>query len=326
MKQTFWLALVLAIAGAKEGFPAQNFQLTTPQILTNHEMLVTLSTPSNVNYDILVTSNLTSWNSLATFLAAGASLQHTDSAAPFLDHRSYRGLAGTGTNAVTGDHLVTSDGDVVIHPRSHAEMFLQWRNSSNTVNILTDPTNKLYYYLKPDLILLTHGHQDHVNTTVLSNVLGANTRIIASPWANSNLTTSLKSITTVLTNTMSTNLLGVGIQAIAAYNTTKSNHPTNAGGVGYVLTFANKRLYISGDGEDTPEMRALRNIDVSFLTIHSASMNVSQAVSAVRAFVPKVVYPFHTAGTLPSDLASMKWQLMTNPAVEVRLRNWYGGP
>ena len=36
-------------------------------------------------------------------------------------------------------------------------------------------------------------------------------------------------------------------------------------GNGYVLTFGDKRVYISGDTECTPEMKALKNIDVAFL-------------------------------------------------------------
>jgi L-ascorbate metabolism protein UlaG (beta-lactamase superfamily) len=36
-------------------------------------------------------------------------------------------------------------------------------------------------------------------------------------------------------------------------------------GDGYVLTYGGKRIYISGDTEHIPEMRALKNIDVAFV-------------------------------------------------------------
>ncbi len=92
-----------------------------------------------------------------------------------------------------------------------------------------------------------------------------------------------------------------------------------------MLTIGGKRIYISGDTGDTPEMRALRNIDVAFLPMNQYTLSVSQAVSAVRAFVPKIVYPEHyknSNGSL-TDIGNFKTQVLTNPGVEVRLRNWY---
>jgi len=38
-------------------------------------------------------------------------------------------------------------------------------------------------------------------------------------------------------------------------------------GNGYVLSFGGKRVYVAGDTEGTPEMKALKAIDVAFLPI-----------------------------------------------------------
>jgi len=51
------------------------------------------------------------------------------------------------------------------------------------------------------------------------------------------------------------------------------------------------------------------------------TMTVSQAVSAVREFRPKVVYPYHYSVT--SNATSFKNQLGTDLGIEVRLRKWY---
>ncbi len=90
------------------------------------------------------------------------------------------------------------------------------------------------------------------------------------------------------------------IEAVPAYNLVhmRSNgqpyHPKGESN-GYVITFGNKRVYVAGDTENIPEMKALNNIDVAFLpmnlpyTIYSA-----MAADAAKAFEPKILYPYHT--------------------------------
>ena len=88
-----------------------------------------------------------------------------------------------------------------------------------------------------------------------------------------------------------------------------------------MLTFGDKRVYLSGDTEDIPEMRALKNIDVAFLCMNLPyTMTVEQAASAVREFRPKIVYPYHYRG---SDLEKFKKLVGDDVGVEVRLRDWY---
>jgi L-ascorbate metabolism protein UlaG (beta-lactamase superfamily) len=94
---------------------------------------------------------------------------------------------------------------------------------------------------------------------------------------------------------------------------------------GYVLTIGDKRIYMSGDTEDTPEMRALQNIDVAFLCMSLPSnMTVTQAASGARAFRPRVVYPYHyRQNNITSDLGSFKQQVGSDLGIEVRIRTWY---
>ncbi len=89
-----------------------------------------------------------------------------------------------------------------------------------------------------------------------------------------------------------------------------------------MLTIGGKRIYISGDTEDIPEMRALKNIDVAFICFNLPyTMTEQQAADAVLAFKPGIVYPYHYRG---SDTAKFK-KLVTSrdPNIEVRLRDWY---
>ena len=107
-----------------------------------------------------------------------------------------------------------------------------------------------------------------------------------------------------------------------AYN---ANHPKGSGN-GYLVTLGGKRLYVSGDTGDIAEMRALADIDVAFVCMNVPyTMTVAQAVSAVREFQPRIVYPYHyrNQGNALSDVDSFKRQVGTDLGIEVRLRKWY---
>ena len=116
--------------------------------------------------------------------------------------------------------------------------------------------------------------------------------------------------------------MGLNIQAVPAYNTTPDRTKFHTKGRGNgLLTFADKCVYLSGDTEDIPEMRALKGIDVAFLCMNLPyTMTPEQAASAVRQFRPKIVYPYHSRG---SDLEKFKKLVGDDAGVEVRLRDWY---
>jgi len=324
LSPTGWLSIALLLTGGGWLAAQNGLQFSPAQRLTNKEIALTLTT-SNGFYRIEAATALPAWNSLVTLLGTNTTVnQYTDSAAPFLDARYYRALQLDGTNFLTGDHLVTSNGDVVIHPMNHASFALSW----NGRIIYNDPTNLTGSLPRADLILVTHAHGDHFSAAALANLRQTNGIIVAPASVYNSLSTALKTNTIMLTTGASTNVLGMFLEAVPMYNITPANttfHPKGAGN-GYVLNIGGKRLYVSGDSEDTPEMRALQNIDVAFLNMNQPyTMNLSQAVSAVRAFHPGVVYPNHFKNQDNSftDLNSFKQQVMTNPAVEVRFRKWY---
>jgi L-ascorbate metabolism protein UlaG (beta-lactamase superfamily) len=95
-----------------------------------------------------------------------------------------------------------------------------------------------------------------------------------------------------------------------------------------VLGIGGKRIYISGDTQGIPEMRALKNIDVAFVCMNLPyTMDVKEAADAVLDFKPRIVYPFHYRGQGGfSDVAAFKATVEAgNKNIEVRLRNWYPG-
>ena len=97
-------------------------------------------------------------------------------------------------------------------------------------------------------------------------------------------------------------------------------------GNGYVLTIGGRRIYLTGDTGNTAELRALADIDVAFLcTNQPFTITNNDATNDVRAFLPKVVYPYHYRDQNGSttNAAGFKQRLGVDTGVEVRRRRWY---
>jgi L-ascorbate metabolism protein UlaG (beta-lactamase superfamily) len=92
---------------------------------------------------------------------------------------------------------------------------------------------------------------------------------------------------------------GFKIESIPAYNLVHMRsegvpyHPKGIGN-GYVIIFGDKRVYVAGDTENTPEMKALQDIDCAFLPMNQPyTMSPAMVADAAKAFKPKVLYPYH---------------------------------
>ena len=146
----------------------------------------------------------------------------------------------------------------------------------------------------PDLILITHIHKDHLAPDLVAALKQGKTKVMAPPSVVEQLGYGI-----AISNGDTTEILGIGIEAIPAYNTTAERlkfHPKGRDN-GYVLSKKGVRLYISGDTEDVPEMRSLEDIDIAFVCINLPfTMTVEQAASAVNDFKPGIVIPYHYRG------------------------------
>jgi L-ascorbate metabolism protein UlaG (beta-lactamase superfamily) len=118
-------------------------------------------------------------------------------------------------------------------------------------------------------------------------------------------------------------VLGLSIEAVPAYNIVNKRpdgaafHPKGSGN-GYIVTFGDKRVYIAGDTENAPEMKALKNVDVAFLPMNLPyTMTPEMVADAARAFRPKILYPYHFGETDTSKLVKL---LQGEKEIEVRIR------
>jgi len=219
-------------------------------------------------------------------------------------------------------------GDIKIQPLMHSSMHITWNGKS----ILSDPYKNETYYnalASPQIILITDIHGDHLNLASLKNINTDQSQIIAPQAVTDILKENGYTNIQVLNNGDSRTIDGIKIEAIPMYNLpedSESRH-TKGRGNGYVLTLGEKRIYISGDTEDIPEMRQLKNIDIAFVCMNLPyTMDVKAAASAVLDFNPAIVFPFHYrgGGGKFSDVTLFKELVIDgNDQIDVRLVDWY---
>lgn len=318
-----FLSLLLgALLGLTAASPVARAQVA-PEFVsyqpgTNGEVALKLTAPAKSVFRVEHSVDLTTWSSLFSAASVGTN-PFTDSGAPFAGRRFYRALAVEPTTVLTGDHLPTADGDVVIHPINHATLVIGWQDKL----IYVDPVGGVGRFPgigKADLVLVTHNHSDHLDASTILATRRTNAVVLAPAVVQVSLPASLKTNTTAMTNGAVVSVLGLTVEAVPAYNLTSAYHPKGSGN-GYVLTIGGRRIYIGGDTEDIPEMRALQDIDIAFVPMNLPfTMSIPKAVSAVRQFRPKVVYPYHYS---ESNTQQFKTQVGTDLGIEVRLRKWY---
>jgi L-ascorbate metabolism protein UlaG (beta-lactamase superfamily) len=210
------------------------------------------------------------------------------------------------------------EGDIRITPITHASLQLEFGGKV----IHVDPTSAGDYSAakQADLILVTDIHPDHLDPAAITKIRKAGAPVVAPAAAAGKIEGP-----TVMANGETKTVAGVSVEAVPMYNLQRGPSAgelfhTKGRGNGYVLTLGAKRVYIAGDTECTPEMRALKGIDIAFIPMNLPyTMPPSEAAECVKAFKPKVVYPYHYRGQNPGEFKAA----LAGEPVGVRLLNWY---
>ncbi len=187
----------------------------------------------------------------------------------------------------------TTKGPLKITFIGHASLMINFDNKV----IQIDPVSKIADYTKlpkADLILITHHHGDHLDPIALEPLRTSTTRIICTTLCAPKLTDG-----EIIANGGHKEVFQIGIDAVPAYNIVHKREDgtlfhVKGEGNGYILTFANKRVYIGGDTENIPEMKELKDIDVAFLPMNLPyTMTPEMLVDAAKLFSPKILYIYH---------------------------------
>jgi len=221
-------------------------------------------------------------------------------------------------SAFVEDVFKTSQGDLKITCIGHGSVMFAFAGKI----IHVDPVSLAADYSrfpKADLILVTHEHGDHLDLATIESLRKPTTEIVVTEKCAGKVPKAV-----VMKNAETRTFQGLKVETVPAYNIVNMRGPGVAyhpkgDGNGYVITFGDRRVYVAGDTENTPEMKQLKNIDVAFLPMNLPyTMSPEMVADAARAFRPKVLFPYHYGNTEPSQLVEL---LKDRKDIEIRIRN-----
>jgi L-ascorbate metabolism protein UlaG (beta-lactamase superfamily) len=230
---------------------------------------------------------------------------------------SFIGMHLKAQNVPEKDIINTTGGPAEITFIGHGSLMIVYQGKV----VHVDPFSQLTDYPvmpKADLILITHEHGDHLDLKAIQAIKKDNTKIIYTEKCVSTLAGG-----TVMHNGDSQLFGPFKIEAVPAYNLVNGPqagmvYHKKGDGNGYILTLGDKRIYIAGDTENTPEMKALKNIDIAFLPMNLPyTMTPEMVADAVKAFKPKILYPYHYGETDTQKLLDL---LKDQKGTEIRIR------
>ncbi len=215
------------------------------------------------------------------------------------------------------DFIKVKDGSLIITFIGHGTLMFIY----NGRIIHVDPVGREADYSKmpkADLVLITHEHGDHLDADALAKIKKEGTVIVLNENSAGKINEGR-----VMKNGDVITVLGLKIEAVPAYNIVSKRdsgvpyHPKGAGN-GYIITFGDKRVYVAGDTENTPEMKNLKDIDIAFLPMNLPyTMSPEMVADAARAFKPKILYPYHYGNT---DVEQIIDLLENVEGIELRIR------
>lgn len=203
------------------------------------------------------------------------------------------------------DTIKTSAGDLKITFIGHGT--LMFTLGKKVIHV--DPWSRLADYTKmpkADIILVTHEHRDHFDLKALEVLRTKNTVLVLTETCASRIKGGI-----VMGNGDVKTIEGLKIEAVPAYNIVHMRsegrpfHPKGVGN-GYVITLGNKRVYVAGDTENTPDMKKIKDIDIAFLPMNLPyTMTPEMVADAAKAFKPKLLYPYHYGKTDTSKIVDL---------------------
>lgn len=217
---------------------------------------------------------------------------------------------------IATDTIPAAGGDIEITPITHASVQLE--HAGKVIHV--DPWRRGDYSnaKHADLILVTDIQPDHLDLEAIREIQNVGAPVVIPPAA-----TDMVPDGTVIANGETKTVAGVSIEGVGSYDLTPGEpyHPKGRGN-GYIVTLGGKRIYFSGGGlECVPEVQALRDIDVAFLSMNLPNdrMTLPAAAECVRIFKPNIVYPYHYRD---AKIEEFRDALRGEP-IEVRLAVWY---
>lgn len=217
---------------------------------------------------------------------------------------------------------------VDVRPILHGSVVLAWAGST----IYADPYGGAQAYADqpgPDIVLISHTHDDHMDLETLPAVVSRDTVLIVPQSVMNELPADLAARARIVGNNEQIEEQGFTITGFPMYNMPgqgrEVRHQPGVGN-GYIIERDGYRVYIAGDTADTPDMRALRDIDMAFIPMNLPyTMSIDRAADAVVEFAPRRIYPYHYRGENGlADVEGFRAMVEANSSdIEVILLDWY---
>ena len=190
----------------------------------------------------------------------------------------------------------TSAGKVTLRPIKHASVIMIVGGKRWYIDPAQLPAGD---HPKADFVFITHEHGDHYDPNAIQMLKSASTVVVANPRVAERIEGSM-----AMKNEDSKEVGGIKVEAVPAYNIVRKQFHPQGRDNGYIFNIGGKRIYFAGDTEGTPEMKALKGIDVAFLPINLPyTMPPAEAAEAAKAFRPKLLIPYHQGPASPQEVA-----------------------
>jgi L-ascorbate metabolism protein UlaG (beta-lactamase superfamily) len=215
------------------------------------------------------------------------------------------------------DVISTTGGDLSITFLGHGSLLMVFQKK----NIFVDVFGEVADYAKlpkADMVFITHEHFDHLDPKALTSIRTEKTILVYTETCEQMIKGGI-----VMRNGDRQTVGEIPVEAVAAYNLVHKRpsgdpfHQKKSGN-GYIFTFGGTRLYVAGDTENIPEMKALKGIDIAFLPMNLPyTMTPEMVADAAMAFRPHILYPYHYGET---DVSKLVRLLQGEKEIEIRIR------
>lgn len=170
-----------------------------------------------------------------------------------------------------------------------------------------------------DIIFVTHDHFDHFSPKDIQKIAKEDTILFMPVSMQKMAAKSGIGNCKFLSPDQSTEINGLIVKAIPAYNRLKPFHIKGKGFVGYLVTMDDVVYYVAGDTDMTPDNQKVK-CDVAFVPVGGRfTMDYKEGAKLVNHIAPKLAVPTHYGTVAGSPEDGNKFAELVDKKTEVKV-------
>ena len=144
-----------------------------------------------------------------------------------------------------------------------------------------------------DIVFVTHDHYDHLSPEDIDLVKKEDTVFVLPAACRVSAEKAGLEPCVFLAPGDRTEIKGITVEAVAAYNTLKPFHPKKNGWLGYVATVEGERVYVAGDTDENRDNLTVV-CDIALVPVGGTyTFDAKHAAKFVNKLHPKIAVPTH---------------------------------